>query len=710
MGARRWAAALAGWALLGGLGVARAEGAQDVDALARALVELREAAGLSVSPSGARIVFEVRRADARANLYRSHWLALDLARPSEPVVIASGGDMPFGRTPRSERPMSVWMSLAPRWSPDETAIAYLRRDGEATQIWRARSDGSGQEKITDAAGDVIDFVWSADGRAIIYDPGPARAALDAARMGEARLGFLLDDRFDPVSSWAPVRTHGEVPDPPCCQAIELNTRAVRAASALEIARYRTLRPSSGYNGAPGMAHMWTVRHQGEAPIIAPFAREPHLVRWRKPFANGAAAVLALANPQLRGGGAPVTLYARERTGARFIACAAPSCSGWIIDAWRLDDGDIVFLRREGWAFSRFAFYRWRASTGAVRQLIATEAIWYDCDLAKIGLVCFSESALAPQTLVALDLDSGAVATLHELNPDFDRAALAPAERLEWRSPLGFPDFGYFVAPRTPRPAAGFPLVIVHYRARGFLRGGTGDFSPVQAYAAAGIAVLVVDRPEDWDLDAREPDEDEIERQSFEALRQRQDIFDALEAGLAPLIARGDVDPGRIGISGLSDGSASTAYAIAHSNRFRAASISGGAWEPILFTMSSPRQRAFYTSLGLGAPGGPADRHWSGLSIARNGERITTPLLIQTADRELAMALEPLVALQTLGKPVEAYVFPDEDHVMWQPAHRLALYRRNLDWFRFWLQDFEAPSPIERDQYARWRAMRASLPH
>ena len=70
-----------------------------------------------------------------------------------------------------------------------------------------------------------------------------------------------------------------------------------------------------------------------------------------------------------------------------------------------------------------------------------------------------------------------------------------------------------------------------------------------------------------------------------------------------------------------------------------------------------------------------------------------------------MILEPLVMLQTHGKPVEAYVFPDEYHVPWQPAHRLAMYRRNLDWFRFWLQDFEDPSPDKADQYARWRAMR-----
>ena len=180
------------------------------------------------------------------------------------------------------------------------------------------------------------------------------------------------------------------------------------------------------------------------------------------------------------------------------------------------------------------------------------------------------------------METGAVRRLLDLNPDFDRNALAPAERLEWRSPLGNPDYAYFVRPRTRMPRNGYPLVIVHYRPRGFLRGGSGDFSPIQAYAAAGIAVLAVDRPEDWDLAARAEEDDEIEVQQFTGLRQRRDIFDALEIALDGLVARGDVDATRIGISGLSDGSASTAFAINHSNRFRAASISAAPGSQFFF--------------------------------------------------------------------------------------------------------------------------------
>lgn len=46
--------------------------------------------------------------------------------------------------------------------------------------------------------------------------------------------------------------------------------------------------------------------------------------------------------------------------------------------------------------------------------------------------------------------------------------------------------------------------------------------------------------------------------------------------------------------------------------------------------------------------------------------------------------------------------------MLRPAHKLAIYRRNLDWFRFWLLGYVNPSPVKADQYARWRAMKSGV--
>ena len=73
--------------------------------------------------------------------------------------------------------------------------------------------------------------------------------------------------------------------------------------------------------------------------------------------------------------------------------------------------------------------------------------------------------------------------------------------------------------------------------------------------------------------------------------------------------------------------------------------------------------------------------------------------------EYRLALEAVSALQYSGAPVEMHVFADEHHVKWHPVHRLAIYRRNLAWFDFWLRDKQSADPDLRGEMQRWRAMK-----
>ena len=57
---------------------------------------------------------------------------------------------------------------------------------------------------------------------------------------------------------------------------------------------------------------------------------------------------------------------------------------------------------------------------------------------------------------------------------------------------------------------------------------------------------------------------------------------------------------------------------------------------------------------------------------------------------------------------DLYVFPNEPHQKFQPKHKLAVYERNLDWFRFWLQGYQDPDPSKATQYARWQLMKAGV--
>jgi hypothetical protein len=69
------------------------------------------------------------------------------------------------------------------------------------------------------------------------------------------------------------------------------------------------------------------------------------------------------------------------------------------------------------------------------------------------------------------------------------------------------------------------------------------------------------------------------------------------------------------------------------------------------------------------------------------------------------ALESFTALREVGAPIDMFVFPGEHHVKWQPAHRLAVYERALDWFDYWLRDLRSPAPQRQAELSYWDSLR-----
>jgi len=77
--------------------------------------------------------------------------------------------------------------------------------------------------------------------------------------------------------------------------------------------------------------------------------------------------------------------------------------------------------------------------------------------------------------------------------------------------------------------------------------------------------------------------------------------------------------------------------------------------------------------------------------------------MQMPEQEYRLNMELYSRLTETGKAAELYAFPDEPHIKTQPRHKLAVYQRNLDWFRYWLQAYVDPDPAKADQYRRWQA-------
>lgn len=373
--------------------------------------------------------------------------------------------------------------------------------------------------------------------------------------------------------------------------------------------------------------------------------------------------------------------------------------------WQPRGGALVFRRREGWNNGDTAFYTWRPGRAKPKRILATKDLIDDCEPAGHRLVCLRESASRPARVVALDMASGRIGELYDPNPQLRALKFGAVRRLAWRNDLGFEVRGDLVLP--PQYKAGrLPLVVTTYTSDGFLKGGFGDEVPIHALAARGFAVLSYHRPRSARAaDGTGPRDEEVMKAQTRDWKERRSIQSAVMTGVRLVVDMGIADPAHVGISGLSDGSTTSEFALVNSRAFAAASVSSCCIEP--WTIDASMGPTYAAAMhGDGWPGGWEDDRtfWATGSVAQNAGQIDTPLLIQQADREYIIALASYAALRAHNKPVELYVFPDEYHHKWQPAHRMAIYQRNLDWFAFWLQGRVDPDPAKADQYARWSAL------
>ena len=160
-------------------------------------------------------------------------------------------------------------------------------------------------------------------------------------------------------------------------------------------------------------------------------------------------------------------------------------------------------------------------------------VLFDCaDLAG-DILCAREASGQPRHLARINPAAGRSSILFDPNPDFDRHDLGAIERLRWENAEGISCFGDLVYPVGYRAGARYPLIIVQYTSRGFLRGGVGDEFPVQLFASKGYFVLNVQRPRS-PLAGHE-DISSIERMRAEMadFRERRSILSARRNGRFP---------------------------------------------------------------------------------------------------------------------------------------------------------------------------------
>jgi dipeptidyl aminopeptidase/acylaminoacyl peptidase len=661
-----------------------AEGARDLSE--RSLLEVRDLGGLSLAPNGRYVAARIDAAQLDGDSYRLEWVLLD--RSSGAVLHRADGGLPIFD------PGGLLETAEGVWSADSRLFVFRALQGGRVVLVELAVDTGKTRTIVEEPADIGRFALSESG-AIIYQTGATRDELVAAERREFAAGTRIDKSVSVI--WPIVGTvprngqrltlrlggdwgqddHGLIdPEPANVHALDLATGARRMATPLET---KALNPSLS-------APAWRER-RALATQVASTARYAALRKFEDKIFQ-----IGWSSPSQ-----PLRL------------CEAPECRGKVSPIAWSDDGDTLFFRRNE-PLGKLGTYGVSIATGRVKPVLETNETlgvsrWRQgyCPVTQGRMICVVASAVSPPQLIEFTLRSGARRILLDPNQSLRASIRAKAERLVWRSSLGDETYGYLITP-SAKAEARRPLVITQYVCDGFLRGGTGDEVPEVLLAKEGVAALCV-----ADLVSDNP---------RKGLRhpEQQAVWASFEALIEDLAARGDIDMDRLGIAGLSSGADKTLYAISHSGIFKAAAVGGPTVDPILsYIAGIPGNRLLDYMPIYGVPpyylpnemSANDKARWNELSPALRANQITTPLLMQLADSEVVMAMQLYSALTALRRSVDAYVYADELHLKRHPSHRSQVYRRNLDWFCYWLQDKRRPG--NDAQYAIWDALpRAGL--
>lgn len=634
-----------------------------------------------ISPDGTQIAFVVRRGNPAANAFCQKLVTMPLAGKGGLRELDRGGT--FIRDTFVLRNFTAVVSgyakvITPHWAPDGSRLAYLKRVDDRTQVWIVDARGGRPAwRAGDLPDDVEDFAWGSDGTSLIVATRPDLRLGAEAIAREARSGFLFDDRFAPQFAPRPLPTG---PLPTHFGTIDLATGAVRTALPAERERLSPAVPvdrprgATGYTTGAGGVAAWT-QSKDPARLVA-----------------------------------PTSLVIRRRNGTT-VTCDTALCEGTRQLWWSRDGHTLLVLQRTGWGASRTALLRWDSRRSKPVRILSTDDALIGCLYQTRELVCARERASAPRQVIAIDPRTGAQRLILDPNPDWRGLQRGAVRRFTFRNAYGVESYADLVLPPGHLPGQTHPLVVVQYVTDGFLRGGTGDEAPIQVLAAKGFVVLSFSRPDfpAWVLAAS--DERELRRRNRVDWLDRRSVQSSLQMAIARAIATGTVDPARMGISGFSDGTSTTQWALINSSLFKVASLGACCEDMVAYALAGgPAFEQFGRDMGYRFFEDDAPRFWRPMSLALNVDRIEAPILVQTGDSEYQIGLDVVSAFRRRGKAFELYVLNDEPHFKWQPAHRLAIYQRTVDWFAFWLQHTIDCAPDKAGQYERWQAMRgAPLP-
>ena len=629
------------------------------------ILSLKRAGSPELSPDGRWVAYTVRDTNWDDNAYETEiWLA----------DTATGATRQLTNAKKS--------SQSPAWSPDGSKLAFASDRTDKRQIYLISPQGGEADALTSLEDGVSNFAWSPDGRTIAYTATEAKST--AAKDRDKKYGEFQvveqDHRMTHLST------------------IDVATRATRALTSgsftvgsfswapdsQSIAFDHRANPLLANNGSADISIV-TVAGASVRQLVTQEGPDSHPV-W-SPDGSRIAFESAMANPAF--------FYTNSLIATVPASGGTPAVLSSAFD----EDPSIVAWKPSGLYFAASArtyssLYTLDPDTKAVTKLSPTDqTVSASFSLSKDGsaYACLRADA---KTMSDVYVVSGLSRTppesrsrtpqekkLTDMNAQTAGWTTSTLEIVSWTSQDGATVEGVLHRPADFDPSKTYPLlVVIHGGPTGVSRAVpfTSTIYPVDVWVPRGVLVLEPNYRGSAGYGG-----------AFRALNVRNlgvgDAWDVL-SGVDSLIAKGLVDPARVGTMGWSQGGYISAFLATHdAARFKAISVGAGISDWMTYYVNTditPFTRQYLKATPWDDP-----EIYAKTSPITYIKQAKTPTLIQhgAADERVPLpnAFELYHGLQDNHVPTKLIVyqgFGGVGHGPTKPKSNRATMDHNIEWF------------------------------
>ncbi len=294
-------------------------------------------------------------------------------------------------------------------------------------------------------------------------------------------------------------------------------------------------------------------------------------------------------------------------------------------------------------------------------------------LAGPSVVCVAKAPTRPADVYVHPAEGGAGLNLSRANETLFSGLTVPVpEPIAYPSRDGTTIAGWILKPPGFDASKQYPLILR-------IHGGPvaqftdGFFFENQYFASLGYVVLFVNPRGSNGYG-------EAFSKAIYADWGNKDVEDVM-AGVDHVLARGYVDPAKLGVGGWSYGGILTNYVITKTDRF-AGAISGASEADMYSAFGYDDLQRWW----IGELGHPWDNLalYQRLSPVLNVKKVTTPTLVMCGEKDFRCPLpqseQLYLSLKALGKTTALVIYPGQSHAIRKPSYEVDRLRRYGYWY------------------------------